>query len=101
MRAIDPAGEQLPSAEWGGRCLVSRAEHVPITERVSFSLQAEALNAFNHPSFQVGAGSGCSYYCYANGNWQFPWAQLSGFGIGGLSPSYHPRVLELRANVEF
>jgi len=80
---------------------LSLSKHVPITERVSFSLQAEALNAFNHPSFQVGAGSGCSYYCYANGNWQFPWAQLSGFGIGGLSPSYHPRVLELRANIEF
>jgi hypothetical protein len=79
----------------------SVSKHVPITERVSFSLQAEALNAFNHPSFQVGSGAGCSYYCYAQGNWQFPWVQLPGFGIGGLSPSYHPRVLELRGNIEF
>lgn len=80
---------------------LSVSKHIPITERVSFSLQAEALNAFNHPTFQVGSGSGCSYYCYAQGNWQFPWVQLPGFGIGSLSPSYQPRVLELRGNIEF
>ena len=81
--------------------LTVRVGGLEVIHGISFSLQAEALNAFNHPSFQIGSGSGCSYYCYANGNWQFPWAQLSGFGIGGLSPSYQPRQLELRANLEF
>jgi len=79
---------------------LSLTKHVPITERVSFSLQAEALNAFNHPSFQPGSGAGCSYFCYAAGG-GFPNAQASGFGVGGTSPSYGPRVVELRGNIEF
>jgi carboxypeptidase family protein len=80
---------------------ISMTKRFAITERVNLSLQAMALNAFNHPTFQVGSGAGCSYYCYARGNWQFPWIQLSGFGIGSLSPSYQPRVVELRGNIEF
>jgi hypothetical protein len=79
---------------------LSITKHVPITEGISFSLQASMLNAFNHPTFQPGSGSGCSYYCYAAGG-GFPNVQASGFGIGGTSPSYGPRLIELRANVEF
>lgn len=79
---------------------ISISKHVPITEQVNFSLQASMLNAFNHPTFQPGSGAGCSYYCYAAGG-GFPNVQASGFGIGGLSPSYGPRLIELRANVEF
>ncbi|HET6176069.1 MAG TPA: TonB-dependent receptor [Candidatus Sulfotelmatobacter sp.] len=79
---------------------LSITKHVPITEGISFSLQASMLNAFNHPSFQPGSGSGCAYYCYAAGG-GFPNVQASGFGIGGTSPSYAPRLIELRANVEF
>jgi len=71
-----------------------------VTERVHFTLQAEALNAFNHPTFQPGSGAGCSYFCYAAGG-GFPNVQAGGFGIGGLSPSYQPRVVELRGNIEF
>ena len=76
---------------------LSLTKRIPITERVSFSLQAEALNAFNHPSFQVGSGSGCSYFCYRTSTF----VGSSRFAIGGLSPSYQPRVLELRGNIEF
>jgi len=79
---------------------LSITKHVPITESISFSLQASMLNVFNHPSFQPGSGAGCSYYCYAAGG-GFPNVQATGFGIGGLSPSYAPRLIELRANVEF
>jgi len=79
---------------------LSITKHVPITERINFSLQASMLNAFNHPTFQPGSGSGCSYYCYAAGG-GFPNVQASGFGIGGTSPSYQPRLIELRANIEF
>jgi hypothetical protein len=79
---------------------ISITKHLPITERVDFRFQASMLNAFNHPSFQPGSGSGCSYYCYAAGG-GFPNVQASGFGIGGTSPSYQPRFIELRANFEF
>ncbi len=79
---------------------LSISKHVPITERVRFSLQVEMLNAFNHPAFQPGSGSGCSYYCYAAGG-GFPNVQAYGFGIGGTSPSYQPRNIELRGNLEF
>ena len=79
---------------------LSITKHVPITEGVSFSLQVSMLNAFNHPSFQPGSGSGCAYYCYAAGG-GFPNVQASGFGIGGTSPSYGPRLIEFRGNIEF
>ncbi|MGO9084664.1 MAG: carboxypeptidase regulatory-like domain-containing protein [Terriglobales bacterium] len=79
---------------------LSISKHFAITERFRFSLQAEMLNAFNHPSFQAGSGAGCSYGCYAAGG-GFPNVQAPGFGIGGLSPSYLPRRIELRGNVEF
>jgi hypothetical protein len=79
---------------------LSITKHVPIAEGISFSLQAEMVNAFNHPTFQPGSGAGCSYYCYAAGG-GFPNVQASGFGIGGTSPSYNPRRIEFRANIEF
>ena len=79
---------------------LSISKHVPIAEGISFSLQAEMINAFNHPTFQPGSGAGCSYYCYAAGG-GFPNVTAPGFGIGGTSPSYGPRQIELRANIEF
>ncbi len=79
---------------------LSITKHVPITESINFRFQASMLNAFNHPSFQPGSGNGCSYYCYSAGG-GFPNVQASGFGIGGTSPSYQPRMIELRANIEF
>jgi hypothetical protein len=78
---------------------LSLTKRIPITERVNFSLQMEALNAFNHPSFQPGSGHGCTFACGAGGG--FPVVNQPGFGIGGLSPTYAPRVVELRANIEF
>jgi hypothetical protein len=79
---------------------LSLTKRIPITERWMFSLQAMALNAFNHPTFQPGSGSGCSYFCYAAGG-GFPNVQAGSFAIGGVSPSYQPRILELRGNIEF
>jgi hypothetical protein len=89
---------------------MSISKHVRIVEGVSFSLQAEMINAFNHPTFQPGSGGGintgpnatfggCAYYCYVGGF--TPNVTSDAFGIGGTSPSYSPRVIELRANIEF
>ena len=86
---------------------LSLTKRFALTERASFTFQAEMLNVFNHPNFQQGPGSGCNYYC-TSANYQFPFVQGSGFGIGGISPNYNAaspnqgaRVIELRANVEF
>ncbi|HUK24450.1 MAG TPA: carboxypeptidase-like regulatory domain-containing protein [Terriglobales bacterium] len=79
---------------------------VPIHESIKFTLQAEMLNAFNHPNFQPGAANGCTYFCYANGFTGN--VQQQGFAVGGISPNYSSvspnqgaRVVELRANIEF
>jgi len=81
---------------------VSITKHVPITENVRFSIQAEMLNAFNHPTFGPGA---------TNGGANFGWnaIQSSTFGLVtggplnpyGSSPNGGAREIELRANVEF
>ena len=78
-----------------------------ITESVRFNLQAEMLNAFNHPVFSPGVANGCTYFCFGS---QFSPYVLSGnFGI--VNGPYNPnpanttnggaRIVELRANVEF
>jgi len=59
-------------------------KRVPIHESLRFILQAEFLNAFNHPTF--GAPFATS-------------AQAYGFGLGTATNS--PRTIELRANIEF
>jgi Carboxypeptidase regulatory-like domain len=81
---------------------VSVTKHFPITEKIRFSLQAEMLNAFNHPTFGPGA---------TNGGANFGWnaIQSSTFGLitGGAlnpyqnSPNGGAREIELRANIEF
>ncbi len=81
---------------------VSITKHFPITEALRFSLQAEMLNAFNHPTFGSGA---------TNGGFNFGWnaIQNSAFGVnsnGSLnpyqnSPNGGAREIELRANFEF
>ncbi|MGA9980245.1 MAG: carboxypeptidase-like regulatory domain-containing protein [Candidatus Sulfotelmatobacter sp.] len=81
---------------------VSITKHFPITETLRFSLQAEMLNAFNHPTFGAGA---------TNGGSNFGWnaIQNSAFGVnsnGSLnpyqnSPNGGAREIELRANFEF
>jgi len=81
---------------------VSVTKHFPITEKLRFSLQAEMLNAFNHPTFGPGA---------TNGGANFGWnaIQSSTFGLitgGSLnpyqnSPNGGAREIELRANFEF
>jgi hypothetical protein len=82
---------------------VSVTKNVPITERVRFKLQMEMLNAFNHPVFGVGAGNGCTYYCFPGG---FSPTVLSGnFGRGNGTltngSNIGARQIELRANIEF
>jgi len=84
---------------------ISITKHVPITERLRFSLQAEMLNAFNHPTFGPGATNG-------GANFGFNVIQSGGFGINNgtiananagnpNSPNGGARVIELRANFEF
>jgi hypothetical protein len=84
---------------------VSITKHFAITERVRFSLQAEMLNAFNHPTFGPGA---------TNGGTNFGFNTIGGFGVSngtlgtanaGLDSSIFPnsgaRLIELRGNIEF
>lgn len=81
---------------------ISITKNFPISERLRFSLQAEMLNAFNHPTFGPGA---------TNGGANFGWnaIQSSTFGLitggplnpYGTSPNGGAREIELRANFEF
>jgi hypothetical protein len=80
---------------------ISITKHIPITEAVHFSLQAEMLNAFNHPAFGPGA---------TNGGFNFGWndIQSNTFGLEGgtvnpygTSPNGGAREIELRVNLEF
>src|ERR1700722_9830371 len=80
---------------------VSISKHFPITERFRFVLQAEMLNAFNHPTFSTGAPNG-------GANFGFNAIQSGGFGILGSplniypnSPNGGARAIELRGNIEF
>jgi len=72
---------------------ISLTKHFAITERWRFSLQAEMLNAFNHPTFGGGATNGGAYYGF-NG------IQSGGFGIAA-GPLNGARAIELRGNIEF
>lgn len=64
---------------------LSLTKLVPINERFKFSLQAEFLNAFNHP------------------NWANPNSTITSgsFGTAGLSNFNSARQIELRANITF
>ncbi len=84
---------------------VSITKNFPITERFRFSLQAEMLNAFNHPTFGPGASNGCTYFCFPGGFSPFVQAGSFGIGSGTLNPANLPtggaRLIELRGNFEF
>jgi hypothetical protein len=81
---------------------VSITKHLPITEKLRFSLQAEMLNAFNHPTFGPGATNGG-----ANFGWNAIQSPTFGLITGGSlnpyanSPNGGAREIELRANFEF
>jgi len=63
---------------------VSRNKSVPIRESVRFTIQAEFLTVFNHPTFSLG-GVGI---------------QSTAFGQQTAGPTTARRI-ELRANLEF
>ncbi len=80
---------------------ISLTKRIPITENVRFSLQAEMLNAFNHPTFGPGATNG-------GVNFGFNAIQSSTFGLDNgtvnpyqNSPNGGAREIELRANIDF
>jgi hypothetical protein len=58
---------------------------VPIRESIRFTLQAQLLNVFNHPTFGMGGLSATS----------LSYSQVTGTGPSG------PRRIEFRANIEF
>ena len=60
---------------------------VPIHEKVSFKLQGEFLNVWNHPVFGSTPGSFGSN------------VQSTGFAQGSVTNN--PRWIELRANIDF
>jgi hypothetical protein len=62
---------------------MSVTKSVPIRENLHFSLQAEFLNAFNHPVWGNPSGS----------------VQSNTFGTASVISA--PRAIELRANIEF
>ena len=77
----------------------SLSKYIAITERVRFSLQAEFLNVFNHPTF------GWRGNLSSQNN-----VQSSNFGTGVMAtgasctagtPSCGARQIELRANIQF
>lgn len=82
---------------------MSLAKAVPITERVKFTLQANALNVFNHTNFTT-PGGGPFYFGNAN-------VTSSAFAQAGTlclrcnlstpDPNAGARLLELRANITF
>ena len=82
---------------------MSLAKAVPITERVRFTFQVEALNLFNHTNFTI-PGGGPLNFGSAN-------ITSSAFGQAGTlclrcnlsspDPNYGARLLELRANISF
>ena len=67
---------------------MSLSKSIPITERVHFTFQVEALNVFNHPTFTWPSAP----TSYTN-------IQNPSFGTGVLANG--PRNIELRANIEF
>jgi hypothetical protein len=82
---------------------MSLGKTLPITERVRFTLQAEALNVFNHPNWTLPGGQP-TYFGSANvQNSNFAQAgTLNLFGnVNNTNPNFSARVLELRANISF
>lgn len=75
---------------------MSLSKSFPIHEAYHFRLQAEFLNVWNHPVFQV---------TQTGGTYPTSGIQSSGFGLGGpyTNPSTNisSRQIELRANFEF
>jgi hypothetical protein len=82
---------------------MSLSKAVPITERVKFTLQANALNVFNHTNFTIPGGGP---FGFGNANVADP-----AFGQAGTlclrcslstpDPNFGARLLELRANITF
>jgi hypothetical protein len=72
---------------------VSVTKTVPIRREMNFRIQAEFLNAFNHPVFG-NSSSQTSAAGSINSS-----VQSNSFGLGGISNS--SRLIELRANVDF
>jgi len=78
-----------------------------ITERMHFNLQAEMLNAFNHPVFSPGFANGSTYTSFGGGF--SPLVRSTAFGLvrGAFNPNTAntttagARLIELRANLEF
>jgi len=72
---------------------LSASKTVPIRESVRFRLQAEFLNAWNHPVF----GSTPDSFTTSNTG-----IQSTSFGrVGVTNQSGFGRIIELRGNVEF
>jgi hypothetical protein len=84
---------------------IAISKNFAITERVHFTLQAEMLNAFNHPTFGPGAANGCTYWCFAGGFSPNVLSGAFGIGAGALNPNNlatgGARLIELRGNIEF
>ena len=82
---------------------MSLAKALPISERVKFTLQAEALNVFNHTNFTI-PGGGPLFTGSIN-------VTNPAFGQAGTlclrcnlstpDPNFGARLLELRANITF
>jgi hypothetical protein len=72
----------------GFYCDMSLTKQTAITERVKFTLQAQFLNAFNHPVFGTGTNP-IGANTRTSG-----WATVTGSSTG-------PRAIEIRANFSF
>jgi hypothetical protein len=73
---------------------ISLSKTFPIFEAVQFKLQGEGTNVWNHPVFGNTSGSFGGAPTYGGG-----YVLNNGFGTSGVTNQ--PRVIELRANIEF
>lgn len=78
---------------------------IPIHGAVTFSLQGEFLNVFNHPAWSVGSQGISSVYPYPtadSGVQDNTFGTIYGTGLAtGNSIATQPRNIELRANLRF
>jgi hypothetical protein len=82
---------------WNDDMSISKA--IPITERVRFTLQAEALNVFNHPNW-ANPNTSPSYFGSDNVG-ASTFGQMTPLSMIPNSTNGGARMIELRANITF
>jgi hypothetical protein len=80
---------------------LSLTKVVPITERVRFILQGEALNVFNHPEWANPGNNSLNGGASIQDQSSFGQAGIGGLANAELPETSGARQLEIRARIEF